>query len=706
MHVLQVLPRLSVGGVERGVLDLARGLIRRGHQVSVVSAGGELVEPLVQSGASHYHLPVDQKSLRTIASCAPALAELIRAKGVDLVHARSRVPAWSAWLASRRTLRPFVTTAHGFYRPHPASRVMMWGQLVIAPSQALGRYLLETFRLPRERLRVVPRGVDLDEFALQPPTMPHDGPWRVGVIGRFSPLKGQATAIQAAALLARRGVPATLVLAGGTAGDRWQRELESLARRLKVERAIEWVGRREGIPQLIASCDLIAVPSTYPESFGRGVVEAQAVGRPVVASRLGALEELIEDGVSGLLVPPGNAEILADALARLCADADLRARCIAEGRARVEREWHVDRMVERTLDVYQECLERPRVVIWKLSALGDVVLSTPSLRAIRQRYPKSHVALVVGRAAYEVVARCPYLDDLIIHQQHRGLAGVLRAWSLLGRVRRGCFDVSVDLQNSRLTHLLAYLAGIPMRIGYRRRYGWLLSRGVRLPKVVLTPLAHQQHLLRQSGIPPEADVLELWPSAQEQEAAARWIPETYAGDRRPVVGVHPGGSGRWRTKRWPLERWAALCDALAQRGVHVVVTGGPDERGLAASLVERMASQPTVAVGQTSFMELACLIGRCDAFMAHDSAPLHLAAAMGTPTVALFGPTDPGRHLPPAFRGAVIQKDVFCSPCYATRCRTITHACMRRITLDEVLAAVLALLERREKPLTTGPLGR
>ena len=168
--------------------------------------------------------------------------------------------------------------------------------------------------------------------------------------------------------------------------------------------------------------------------------------------------------------------------------------------------------------------------------------------------------------------------------------------------------------------------------------------------------------------------------------------------------MHPGGSGRWKTKRWDLARWARLCDALTERGLRVVITGGPEEQDLGAALVQMTSSRPLVVIGETNLMELACLIKRFDVFVAHDSSPLHLAAAMGTPTVALFGPTDPARHLPPTFQGQVIQKDVFCSPCYSARCWTITHACMKRIQVDEVLNTVLELLDQPVSPSAAEPV--
>ncbi len=718
MHILQLVPSLEVGGVERGVLDLAKGLIARGHRVSVVSSGGPLVERLTQLGAAHHQLPVHDKSLTRIGSCIPEVARLITTTNVDIVHARSRVPGWIGFAAARRTQRPFVTTAHGFYRPHLASRVMVWGRYVIAPSEALGRYLIEQFGLPKERLRVIPRGVDLDEFPFRPSAAPHHGSWRIGLFGRLSRIKGHDVALEACAQLLRRGHDVTLCIAGDpstppppasslgmspdgskhvglhTPTSPLRSELDSLIKRLQLKDAVEWWGLQHDVATLLASVDLVVVPSRYPESFGRVVIEAQAVGRPVIASRMGALAELIEDGQTGLLVPPNDPRALADTCERFMRDGALRERCVQRARAQVQTRWHLDRMVEQTLAVYDDCLTKPRILLWKLSALGDVILSTPSLRAIRKQFPHAHLALVIGRSAHEVVARCPYLNEVIIYDPTRKDQGWGRRLAFLSRLRAGRFDLSVDFQNSRATHLMAWLAGIPVRAGYRRKYGWLLNRGVRLPRVVLAPIAHQHYLLTKAGFSANGDALELWPSAQDDAAAERLLRQT--GAAQPTVLVHPGGSGRWKTKRWDLDRWAKLCDGLSQRGLRVVVTGGPDERELGEALLQLTVSKPPVLIGQTSLMELACLIKRAQVFVGHDSSPLHLAAAVGTPAVALFGPTDPRRHVPPTFRGQVIYKEVACSPCYAAHCRTITHACMKQISVDEVLGAILAILADAE----------
>ncbi|MBI3088040.1 MAG: lipopolysaccharide heptosyltransferase II [Candidatus Omnitrophica bacterium] len=706
MHILQLVPALDVGGVERGVLDLARGLISRGHRVSVVSSGGRLVEELMRLGAKHYTIPVNRKSPWSILQAVPTLTQLIREAQVDLVHARSRVPAWAGFLACRRTGIPFLTTCHGFYAPHPASRVMTWGRTVIAPSEALGRYLIDQFHLPPERLRIIPRGVDLTQFEFrQPrPRSPDgrgEGPWRIGVIGRLTALKGHEIALHALQQLHQQGVPATLCIIGGAPPPRPRRlpggqlrlRLVELAQSLGVEQAVEWQGARGDVPACLRGLDVVLVPSVYPESFGRSVLESQAVGVPVIASRLGALAEVIEDGRTGLLVPPRDPGAIARAVRQLMDDDALRALLIEQGRRRVEERFTVDRMVDDTLALYQECLTAPRVLIWKLSALGDVVLATPSLRAIRRRFPDAFIALAVGRPVYDAVARCPHVNEVVVYDPTRKDRGPLGAWRFARRLKRAGFDRSIDLQNSRLTHALAWLAGIPTRVGYDRRWGRLLSRPVALPRAPMSPVSHQQPLLQAAGVALDGEALELWPSETDEQQVAQLLHDAGIDPSRPLIGVHPGGSARWATKRWEPARWAALCDRLAEQGCQVVVTGSPAEAGLGEQLLRLTKSKPIVAVGKTRLMELACLIRRCQAFVTLDSAPLHLAAAMGTPAVALFGPTDPARHVPPAAQIRVLKRDVFCSPCYSTRCRTITHACMKRITVEEVTQAITDLMK-------------
>ncbi len=751
MHILQLLPTLDVGGVERGVIDLTKGLLRRGHRVTIISAGGALVESLTRLGAAHLTLPVHRKSPWSIWKTIPLVCRFIEETGIDVIHARSRVPAWIGYWASRRTRKPFVTTCHGFYAPHSASSVMTWGRTVVVPSQALGRYLIDRFHVPPERLRVIPRGVDLSEFHVAAP-QPRDGrSWRIGLIGRLSTIKGHDVAIRALHQLVRgRSFDAPRPRAGLAQDSRDVRlcvvgdapahkphirsALEQLARSLQVEGAIEWLGTRHDVPEVLRSLDVVIVPSVYPESFGRTVIEAQAVGIPVVASRVGALPDIIEEGATGLLVEPGNPTALAAAIERLLSDDVLRRHLSQTARVRVEQRFGLEQMIDGYEAVYRDCVTNPRVVIWKLSAMGDFVLATPSLRTIRRRFPTSHISVVVGRTLGELAACCPYVNEVILYDPKprdpsipvrlglRPRSPSLRMsplrwlhWTrrvqaarrVIQRVRQGAFDLSIDLQNSRLTHLMAWLSDVLKRLGYDRRWGWCLTQRVNLPRRPLDPVAHQFELLRaadlpavpgaaQAGITPDGAALELWPSEAHERAVSRLLAERQLDLQKPLIGLHPGGSARWRTKRWPVDRWAVLCDRLADAGMQVVITGSASEQPLIEALRRVTRSTPVVVAGRTSVLELACLIRRCAVFVTHDSAPLHLAVAMGRPTVTLFGPTDPKRHVPPSPLVRVLSKKVFCSPCYSPRCRTITHACMNRISVDEVFQAVIDLLGNAE----------
>ena len=370
--VLQVLPALESGGVERGTLEIAAAIAQAGGRAVVASAGGRLVAGLDRMGALHVTLPLVARTPWRIWRNAALLEELIVREKIDIVHARSRAPAWSAWIAARRTGVRFVTTYHGAYNENfPAKRrynaIMARGQIVIAISGFIARLVEQRHGVPPGRIRLIPRGVDPAVFdparvigdrvaRLARAWRIEDGQPTIVLPGRLTRWKGQSVLIEALARL--RNPDAVVVLVGPDQGRRrYAEELAALARRLGVAHRVRLVGDCEDMPAALMLSDVVVNASTDPEAFGRVVIEAQAMARPVIGTDHGGAAETIEHGVTGWRVRPGDAAALAERLdAILALSAEARMAFGARARAAVEARYTVRAMQDATLDVYREVL--------------------------------------------------------------------------------------------------------------------------------------------------------------------------------------------------------------------------------------------------------------------------------------------------------------------------------------------------------------
>ncbi len=714
LTILQMLPSLTVGGVETGTVDLTRALIAHGHRAIVISSGGPLVEQLEASGAIHYTLPVHRKMPFGFFSLSRRVAEVVESHGVDVIHARSRVPAIIGFLAWRRVaaragfrvgnrqrIPVFITTAHGYYAPHLFSRVMGWGRLVIAISERIARHLVDDFRVSPERIRLIPRGVELARFPYREPrAQAPRGEWKICAIGRMSPIKGHRDLIQAFQIVAKSFPRARLSIVGkiSSGQENYFRELQGLVRRLGLEDRIDFPGHESDVPQLLSQTDLAVLPSTGQEAFGRVLIEAGAAGVPVVATRVGGMAEVVVDRKTGWLVPPADPISLGAAMVTLLKDRRLAAELARAARRRVESLYPLERMVDQTLEVYKEASEQLRILVMKLGAVGDLVLITPSLRALRARFPKAQIQVVVGREGHELIQRCPYVDDLIVYDRQRDgrLGGLLR---LGAKLRRAQFDLVIDFQNNRASHWLGFLSAAPQRYGWDgRRWSWLLTHHLNPPKTAIPPVENQFRLLGLLGIQGASTHLELWPGPSDEAQAGSLLKDAWVAENQPVVVIHPGSHPRWVSKRWPWERYVQLIDELGQIArARVILTGSDQERQLGEQIYKAAKVKPVSVMGRTSLNELAALIRRAHCFVGSDTAPLHIAAAVGTPLVALFGSTDPVRHLPPSPRLRLHKVDLPCSPCYRPVCPRLGAGhmeCMKEISVEAVRDSVLSHLRR------------
>lgn len=336
LTVVQLLPALESGGVERSTLEIAQALVKAGHRAIVVSAGGRLVPRLLASGAEHVALDIGRKSPLTLRHVR-TLRVLLQRERVDIVHARSRLPAWVGRLALRGmpvAMRPhWVTTVHGLNSPSRYSAVMASGERVICVSETVRGYVLRHYpETPPERLRVIPRGIDPAAFARMPPVDAQARAWAAAqhpalageaplllLPGRGTRLKGHGDALHLLSDLQAAGVDARLWLPGAREAGReaYIAELEAEAARLGVGDRVAFTPPIDAIARAYAASALVLQLSRKPEAFGRTVIEALAVGRPVLGWAHGGVGELLQALQPEGAVPPFERGALQAAAKRL-----------------------------------------------------------------------------------------------------------------------------------------------------------------------------------------------------------------------------------------------------------------------------------------------------------------------------------------------------------------------------------------------------
>jgi len=371
--ILQVLPALGgSGGVERGTVEIAGCISKQGWRSLVASNGGERVYQLQRAGAEHFQLPLHSKNPLVMYANIARLERLIRTHNVDIVHARSRAPAWSAYYACKRTGAGFVTTFHGTYGADNAMKraynaIMAKGERIIAISAFIAGHLKQHYGAASDAIRVIHRGVDIETFdqakvsaervvQLAQSWRLEDGFPVVMLPGRLTRWKGQTVFIEAVAKLGRADIRCVLV--GSDQGrSGYRKELERLIDRNGLNSVVRIVDHCDDMPAAYMLADVVVSASTDPEAFGRIVTEAQALGRPVVAPDHGGARETIIQGQTGWLVPPGDTAALADALRSALSLSDSDRQAFAERTVEnVRQNFSKDAMCAKTLRVYEEVL--------------------------------------------------------------------------------------------------------------------------------------------------------------------------------------------------------------------------------------------------------------------------------------------------------------------------------------------------------------
>ena len=370
--IMQIIPELGPGGAEQGCIDIAAELVAGGAQAIVVSNGGARVHELARIGAVHINMPVHSKNPVVMWKNVGALRKLIERYNVNVVHARSRAPAWSAHYACKKTKAHYMTTCHAPYNISGETKKfynssIAQGERVIAISHYVANYLREFYKLDDRTIRLIPRGIPIEKFhptAVTPErliTLAQN--WRIpdgaNVImlpGRLTRWKGHSVLIDALELLNRKDL--FCVIIGSDQGRKeYRKELEAHIEAKNLGGQVRMVEHCNDMPAAYMLATVVVCPSTDPEGFGRVPVEAQAMGRPIVASDHGGAQETIVRGQTGWLAEPGSAESLAGGINEaLALSPTQRSMLATRAMAHVAENFTKEQMADKTLDVYAELL--------------------------------------------------------------------------------------------------------------------------------------------------------------------------------------------------------------------------------------------------------------------------------------------------------------------------------------------------------------
>lgn len=368
--ILQVLPALNTGGVERGTCEIAQAIVEKGWRSYVASTGGKLAPQLEDAGTLHLTVPT-LKSHALIFYSAWQLYKIIKKHKIDLVHVRSRAPAWACFYAAKWSKVPLVSTFHGAYGcqnsfKYHYNKVMTWGDKVIAPSQYIAQHIQQIYHVPPSKIDLIYRGVDLNQFnpahvskgqiqsiREQWQVKPHD---RVFLLpGRFTAIKGHEDLIRAMAPLDQKW---KLILMGSWTGkERYLAHIQHLIAELKLADKVKIVPASATIQEAYAAADVVVCPSTKPESFGRTIAEAGAMARPIVTTNIGGGAEIVVPGKTGWLIPSQSIKDLREVIdSILSLDQQKLIDMGLSAQKHVEKKFPLSLMQQKTLAVYEKIL--------------------------------------------------------------------------------------------------------------------------------------------------------------------------------------------------------------------------------------------------------------------------------------------------------------------------------------------------------------
>ena len=344
----------------------------------------------------------------------------------------------------------------------------------------------------------------------------------------------------------------------------------------------------------------------------------------------------------------------------------------------------------------REDKRRYKVLLIRTDRIGDVLLTTPAIKAVRDAYPNAYIAMMVRPYAEDIVSGNPYLDEVMLYDKDGKHKGIIGSIFFILRLRKKRFDLSINFHPTNRSNLIPFLAGIPERVGYDRKGGIFLTKKLKDNKHLgqKHEIDYNLDVVRAVGIVAKDKQLYMPVKPEDEKIIDRFFILNDLGKDERIVAIHPGAS--CLSKHWPAYRFGRVADELMDKHkIKVVIIGGPAAAKTVKEVETGMLRQPIVLSEEHSLGEVAALLKRCKLFISNDSGPVHIAVAVGTPTISIFGRCDPGlspgRWGPVGSRDIVLHKDVGCKECLAHNCK-LSFKCLDAISVNDVLSAAERLL--------------
>jgi predicted lipopolysaccharide heptosyltransferase III len=719
---------LGWGGQEIRVLAELEWMRANGHWVALAAdPRSAILRHAQEAGISLYPIRRDKAFLPWE---IPKLTTWLMRNRVDVVNTHSSNDGWLVGLAARFARRPILIRSRHIEVDYPNRFLsgLTFRSLphhIMTTSQRIGDRLVKELHVPTTDVTCVSTGVDLarfhpsapgtlrQELGLSPETA------LVGMISVLRSWKGHATFLEAADhVLKTLDRPVHFVIAGD--GPGWE-ELSRKVARVPLREHVSLLGHRTNVPNVLAGLDVLVLPSYAHEGIPQIILQAQAMSRAVISTTIGGIPEVIEDGVNGLLIAPRDASLLAERICSLLLNPAHRQRLGEAARTGVEKHHSLDAMGARLLKLYEDLeirhkraptqimeLQKIRnIAVFKMRNIGDVLMITPALRALRETFPQARITAVVNSGTEPMLAHNPHIDEILIYDRIEGKnpTSILRrlAYELhfLRELRRRRFDLTIGFTDGDRAAWSSFLCGAPFRLGSAH-----YSRGkydprrliYNLPAPSISPLMHevekQFYIMEAAGLilrsMKPGELCLVIPEDLRAWARKQFEPLRPA----PIVHVHP--VAHWLWKCWGNEAMAEVIDWLqTERGARVVVTTGPVpvERQRAQEIVRLCRTNPLFYDGNLTLSQTAALAAESNGYFGVDTAPMHMAAAVGVPVVALFGPTNKVSWGPWTKRGYVLSTPCACISSDSRACDwSKTRGCIAAISPAQAKAALDRML--------------